>query len=337
MKRRFMTILVLVAAVLASAFKQDPEYRKARREGAIARINVCVVDNSGNGVSNANVRVFMGMNFAPLGHSISGVSDANGVFVVEGKTCGDEIVIEVDKTNHYSSCRKLCFATMGAERDVRDGKWLPFGEMVKMNLRDVRHPLKQEMGGEFVSTKALNRWIGFDLKKNDFVSPNGKGEVADLDVFIGWDGNWHPNYKGMELRIRFQNAHSGFYPVAKILDSRFHGPYHANALARYRNEEVRFYTQVLDDSTRTKKHWNENECWVVRSRCEVDADGNLVKANYSVVSSIGFACRRDGCGAIRIISLFNPTSNDTNLEPMSYEAKKWLKAKKFSDQKDVQK
>jgi ribosomal protein S16 len=327
-KKEFLIMFVLVVAVVSSAFKQASEYRKARREGAIAHIDVHVVDDAGNGISNANVCVFFGMNFAPLGHTISGVSNANGIFACDGNTCGDEIVIEVCKTNYYSSYKRLCFATMGAERDVRDGRWLPFGENVVVNLRDVRHPLNKEVRGEFSPTKALNRWIGFDLNKNDYVAPDGDGEVADLDVFIEWDGKWYPHYRGMAVRIRFRDAYSGFYPVAKIMDSQLRGPYQANVLGEYKNEEVRFYTKVLDDLTRTGKHWNENECWVVRSRCEVDENGNLVKANYSVVMSFDFACQRDGSGAIRMIGLFNPTPNDTNLEPMSYEAKKWLKSQK---------
>ncbi len=61
----------------------------ARRNGAEAELKKCVVNDEGSVVSNATVKVFMGMNFRPKGYWVNGETDENGVFLVPGKTCGN--------------------------------------------------------------------------------------------------------------------------------------------------------------------------------------------------------------------------------------------------------
>jgi hypothetical protein len=323
-------MLVACAAVLSVGFAKQGnlEYRRARRDGAIARILVHVVDDTGMDVSNASVRVFMGMNFRPKGHYVSGASDTNGLFLAEGLTCGDEIVIDVTQAGSYSSTKKICLAKMGEEHEVREGKWLPFGAKEVIELRRIRKPLDLAWQGDFVHTTNLNEWIGFDLKAMDFVSPHGRGAVADFDVRINWDGRAHKGYRGMGVKIRLTGQGAGFVVVPVRRDSSFKGPYRANVSDGYDQTSAEFYEKVLEDQTCETRLWNESSYWVVRSRCSVNDSGEVVVANYSVINSIQFSGSKEGFGGVRVIGLFNPTPNDTNLEPMSYEAKKWLKGQK---------
>jgi hypothetical protein len=328
MKRLITLTFGIVLATGVCSFKSEPEYRRARREGAMAEIRVHVVDENGSSVSNANVQVFMGMNFRPRGYYVRGTTDKDGVFTAKGKTCGDEVVIDVTKPGCYSSSRRLCFATMGAEGNVVDGRWQPQVRQEQIELRSICCPLKQEAEGDFVPTARLNVWIGYDLERHDFVAPDGSGQVADLEVRINWDGNRLQNYRGMGVDVRFTKAYSGRVEYASHADSSFSGPYAADAIAQYDQSQVSFYERVLDDQTRVRCHWDKGKQWIVRSRCEVDVEGKLIRAHYSVVDEIRYSGERDGRASIRIISLFNPTPNDINLEPMSYEAKKWLRAQK---------
>lgn len=327
MKELAIFLLGMFIGLSASAYKQDSEYRIARREGAVTQFKVHVIDELGDDVPCADIHVFMGMNFGPKGYAIKGQSDSNGVFVVEGKTCGDEIVIDVQKQGCYPSYRKICYAMMGQEREVKNGKWMPFGSEEIIVLRSICQPLEDKLSGEFVYTSRLNEWIGYDLKKHDFVAPDGTGTTSDFEVCINWDGRWLPNFRGMRVGLRFTQPYSGFYQVPSCMESSFKGPYRAVATNEF-SQAAQFSIEVKDDSSMILHTLNDDACWVVRSRCELDSEGRLLKANYSVAQYIEFVGCPNGKGGFRMIGLFNSIPNDTNLEPMTYEAKRWMKTKK---------
>ena len=315
MKCAIVLLLALPAAMDVFAVKKDPAYRMARQKGAQTKMELRIEDDGGSVVADADVSVFMGMNFREHGYWIKGRTDTNGVFNVEGKTCGDAIAIYVSKRGHYDSTMRLSFVTMGAEREVIDGKWQPYGTRYSMILRRILNPQAIEIGcGEFVLTKHLNRWVSFDMQKHDFVYPFGTGETADFDVRIEWDGKWLPDYTGMGISIRFTVPYSGYYELPKDKLSRFKGPYAADKEKTF-CQTANFYEKVVSPTERIRHHLDESKAWVVRSRCKIDEYGNLISANYSVVYNIRFCGEPDGRGGFRITGAFNPTPNDMNLEP----------------------
>jgi len=85
MRRLIVTLFMVTVAVSVFALKKDPAYRDARRSGALAKIQIRVVDDLGQNVPNADVNVFMGMNFRPQGYYLKGITNTNGIFVAEGK------------------------------------------------------------------------------------------------------------------------------------------------------------------------------------------------------------------------------------------------------------
>ena len=54
---------------------------------------------------------------------------------------------------------------------------------------------------------------------------------------------------------------------------------------------------------------------IVRSRCKVDNEGRLVGANYSTIKNVTVEAGWTGEVKMMIRYYFNPTPNDTNLEP----------------------
>jgi len=314
MKKVLVTFYVMNCILTLFAFKKDAEYSKARKDGAKAKIHLSVIDDMGMGVSNVSVRVFMGMNFRPKGYWINGVTDANGHFLIQGKTCGDEIEVFVSKNGYYDSYEKLCFVKIGKEHDVNDGKWQPYGSKYNMIIRKIINPYAVMIGGKYMFTKQLNQWLGFDLKLYDFVYPHGNGKSSDFQIKIDWDGKWLPDYTGMGISIRFTAPFSGYYEVPVQSVSRLKGPYAVDNEKEYRKTAV-FFEKVVNSSERIRNSFDQNKCWVVRSRCKIDKDGKLISSNYSVIHKICFCGEIDGSGGVRIIGAFNPVSNDTNLEP----------------------
>lgn len=314
MKRFTISILLLLSALPAVALKKDPVYRDARINGALTKVELHIEDDDGMPVEKANVKAYLGMNFRPKGKWVEGTTDTNGVFVIKGKTCGDEIEVFVKKDGYYDSHVVYCYAKMGAEHEVKGGKWQPYGAEEKIVLRRIKNQMATSIDGRFVDTKRLNEWIGYDIEKHDFVAPFGSGREADFQVSIDWDGKWLPDYRGMGVRIRFVDPYSGYYSCTINSESEFKGPYNANPEAAFQ-KDARFYEVVSEDHKRTQRIFDKSKCWVVRSRCKVDSNGRLVKSNYSIVQNVSFSGDPDGTGSFRLTGAMNPTPNDTNLEP----------------------
>jgi hypothetical protein len=313
--KKILVLFIVANCFFASlAAKKDPEYSKARKNGAEAKIHLRIVDDVGIGVSNVSVRVFMGMNFRSKGYWIDGVTDKNGYFIIQGKTCGDEVEIFISKNGYYDSHEKLCFAEMGKEHNVENGKWQPYEEKYNMIIRKVRNPQAIGFGGEYIFTKKLNQWLGFDIHMSDFVYPYGNGKISDFEIMIDWDGKWLPDYTGMGISIRFVVPFSGYYEIPIQSVSKLKGPYIADSEKEYQKTAV-FFEKVVNSSERIRKSYDQSKCWVVRSRCKVDKDGNLISSNYSVIHKISFCGEIDGSGGVRVIGAYNPTPNDTNIEP----------------------
>jgi hypothetical protein len=311
-----LLLLALPCAVFAR--KLPPEVEHAMGHGAEAKIRLKVCDDTGAPVSNASVCA--GFDMLPRPHSVYGKTDTNGVCVVKGKTNGNKVVFLVGKDGYYGSRKEISYVPMWKEHDVKDGKWQPYGAVESIELRKIRNPahLTVSYSREFNNTKVINAWIGFDLEKRDFVQPYGKGEIADLEVLFDWDGKTFADYRGIAMKTRFTEKFSGYYQCVGKTVSEFKGPYFALPDATYQ-QDADFYERVIIDPNAygrryDRRFFDENKCWIVRSRCKVDAEGNLVSAHYSIVNNIEFCYDKGGVVCICVTGAFNPTPNDTNLE-----------------------
>jgi hypothetical protein len=88
------TVITMVACfalgfVDPDAPKTDPEWSRAVRKGAMAKLELHVVEEDGKPVANANIKVIMGM--IATAYTIYGQTDTNRVFIIKGKTKGNEI------------------------------------------------------------------------------------------------------------------------------------------------------------------------------------------------------------------------------------------------------
>lgn len=321
MKMRVKETLVLLLPVLSClvfAGKLPPEVEHAMAYGAEAKICLKVCDDMGVPVTNASVCAVFDM--LPTPHSVYGKTDTNGVCVLKGHTNGNKVRFLVGKYGYYGSQKEFSYVPMGAEHDVKDGKWQPYGAIENIELRKIRNPAHLAVAHmrEFNNTKKINSWVGFDFEKMDFIHPHGKGEIADFEVFFDWDGRTFADYRGIAMKIKFPEKFSGYYQYEANAISEFKGPYSALPDATYQ-QDADFYERVINDPNAygrryDRKFFDENKCWVVRSRCKVDADGNLVSAHYSVVNSIEFGYDKGGVVCICVTGAFNPVPNDTNLE-----------------------
>lgn len=313
MKRLIVAVVLVVVATSAFALRKDPAYRDARRSGASARMQIHIVDDLGRNVPDAEVSVFMGMNFRPKGYYLKGVTNTNGIYVAEGKTCGDEIVVDVARHGYYSSVKKLCFAEMGAEHDVKDGKWQPYDGIENITLRRIVKPINLIAFDKLIDVAQTNVWLGFDMEKMDFVKPIGNGNNVDFVIKAEWDGLPAWESKSCSAEIRFLGDGTGGCYAKNVPESAFPYIYGAQPDAAYAERLVRIVDRNGDPHT-TKIPFATDSALVTRTRCVIDENGKIKASNYGCIRRFEIGPSRRGVALLRLTYVFNPTTNDTNLE-----------------------
>ena len=315
MNKLILLLWLIVITSIAFALKKDPAYRQARLKGARAKMELHILDEDGNVVPYVDVSVFMGMNFRPQGYWIKGNTDTNGVFHVEGITCGYEIEVVLSKGGYYTSTKKMCFATMGAERNVEDGKWQPYGEELAIELRRIHNPIELTQQDCFIDICETNRWMGFDMLVKDFVRPFGKGEESDIEIRAEWDGKAPIGSSMCQGELRFTKPIAGGYYVKKVVESYYPYAYGAKIDAEYAVSNIKVVNRMGDPGL-TKVPFREDSVFVTRTRCVIDEmTGKLKSANYGYIKDFMVSPSWKGKCTLRLFYVFNPTPNDTNLEP----------------------
>lgn len=308
----WVTVVVMGGSNCLAERNLSAAFKDAQTNGADARVRLCIHDEQGAPIADASIRATLSNRVSD--YSMYGVTDTNGIYVVSGRTTGDYLQFLVTKAGYYDSWKGISYIEMGKEHEVVGGKWQPFDSVHSIVLRHKQNPAASEIGrGNFALTKHLNCWLGFDIQKHDFVHPHGSGEVADFEVMIEWNGKWYPDYTGMGINLRFTMPYSGYYETPVNPVSEFKGPYAADVEKTF-CQSATFDEQVVSLTKRIRHSFNDNKCWVVRSRCKVDDEGKLISANYSVIHNINFCGKPDGRGGLRLTGGYNSTPNDTNLE-----------------------
>ena len=306
-----MVSTMLITSIYAS--KKDPEYLRAMRSGALTRIILLTTDDDGTPVPDVAINVLMGMEYREEAYFINGKTDKQGKFVVEGITKGNEIEIEATKDGYYDAFKKLCFIRRGEEHNVENGKWQPWGMEVSLPLREKRNPIPLVRIAKFIDLVSTNQWVGFDMKEKDWIAPGHKGKVADFEAKLIWDGEHLSRTKQTDLQVRFVGDGAGYYLADKTPYSAFPGVYHASTNAPLLKE---FWCRTATKNwVCTQTGVPEGKRIIARTRCKLNSQQEVIEANYS--SFRAFTVEGDGNGkADALIKYdFNPTPNDTNLEP----------------------
>ncbi len=311
-------VCVALACLHASAVFSVNDFRKLYRDGARACMDFCITDDRGVPVQDAKVDVFFDIYDRSKGTRVIANTDSNGLCRVEGRTRG-VLEIEVTKDGYYRTRDRISLITMGRRHEVKWGKWQPWGMKHKIILPKVRErsalPFKSL---DWRWTKHINEWIGYDLQLGDYVAPFGSGEVVDFEIYFAWDGKLFNDFNEIEIRLRFPDKYAGVYWADKFIGSDLKGVYTANATAKY-NSEISFGSRVFRDKKgipykRETRDFDKSKTLVGRSRCALNESGELVQTTYFQIYYMTFACDDKGV-AIRCGGFYNPTPNDTNLEP----------------------
>lgn len=158
-------------------------------------------------------------------------------------------------------------------------------------------------------TNGIER-AGFDLVKNDFMRPNGKGEVADFTIvreMAEVNGE-----KKCRFMLEFSEADGCYVVKSSFTDigGRRRGlVYSANTNAHYVSK---IELKPVDENATTRIAVDEGDCLVMRTRTVRDKNGDIVACNYSKIYGPIYIAR----GSLFVFgqSCFNPNDKDANLE-----------------------
>ena len=188
-------------------------------DGAVAAVSLKVVDEAGKPVPSANVK----MSFTTPGgdgkyKSNTGLTDNEGQFVSEGRTCWN-VVWRVEKTGYHTCWSNLYLRPYISVQGRSEGKWFRAPYPVTAVLRKKISPHKMRVYDGDVSLPLTGDSIGFDLVDGKPTPPHGKGRHCDVEFSaIHNPDEWKRGNKADRVsivKIAFQGGGNGGIIVTK--------------------------------------------------------------------------------------------------------------------------
>ncbi|GEM_PF-2294677 len=200
------------------------------------------------------------------------------------------------------------------------GPWVDdeAGEKVyKIELKPIQNPIPlyaksythYSVFGGPMNPPVSDEWIGYDLEKGDWLSPYGKGMIADL-IFLEHgerEGERVVGYYNRTIRLKFSNEKDGILPfvteevAGALAGSELASDYIAPLGAYLPEWELEISND--QDSRKAVRH-DKNRNYYFRVRTEIDEEGNVISAHYGKIYG----------DFPNIVHYFNPTLNDRNVE-----------------------
>lgn len=187
--------------------------------GAVAAVSLKVVDEDGNPVPSANVK----MSFTIPGgegkyKSNTGLTDSDGQFVSKGRTCWN-VVWRVEKKGYHTCWSNLYLRPYISVQGRREGKWFRAPFPVTAILRKKILPHKMRVYDGDISLPLSGKAIGFDLVDGKPTPPHGDGRHTDVEFSALHDPDeWKRGNKADRVsivRIAFSGNGNGGIMVTK--------------------------------------------------------------------------------------------------------------------------
>lgn len=148
-----------------------------------AKLTIRTVDDLGNPVIGAEVRVHFEHNYNPNNRTtVSGHSNDEGKFGSTRRTSGD-VVYGADKDGYYGSR-----GIWKAGQESETGEWQPWNPTIDLVMRPVLNPVPLVVRETELVTIDLVGAAAFDLVGEDWLPPYGDGVTPDF-VF-NWTGEF---------------------------------------------------------------------------------------------------------------------------------------------------
>ncbi len=290
-------------------------------------LTVKVSDDTGQPLPGAQTTI----RFLKIGgeDANSGLTDENGEFSARAEISLGTF-LRAEKTGHYTA--KL---NNTGNFQIPQGKaTVPF--VLPRALRPVPlHALRLD----YLQLPVQGEWLGYDLKAADWVSPHGKGKTADIrfkfkNEFMGYVAAGPNLERSREMSKTIAQRSGRVFSEEEfklsagkwrgVLEVSFPGPKEgvAEETKRYwYYNEMRLPHSAPEEGYKPSLRYEANTYeprqpeklvgYYLRTRVQLDADGDIISANYAKIYD---DIRFDARGMVSFWYYFNPTPNDRNLE-----------------------
>lgn len=274
------------------------------------------IDDNGNPVAGANLGFSWGLlgNPKPDTDYSNTLADGNGAASFSGETKFGRYAYGASKDGYYSTR-----GIKGQFTTNKKGQWEPWGLTINVLLRPIKRPVPMYAKALTGWLPARETWVGYDLQKGDWVSPWGKGTLADIEFRYVGSVEDNFNYDG-QLELRLPGAGNGIqsWETDQTNGSEFRMPYEApqdgyTSYWVWRNARI---TDKKPGATSTFVDESyPQRGFLLRTRAVVDSNGRIVRASYGKIHGpFIFDSRSDnGCGYISFKYYLNPDET-RNLE-----------------------
>jgi len=294
----------LVCVVIATL---NPLSGCANNLDAIVKLRV--IDDEGKPVSNVRSKVFS----ASMYDAPPGFTDTNGMVKILLKNISLEIGGRFSKQGYYDS--------LGDFWNWGSGTLVPPADTIfPVVLKRIVEPIPMQQKKVDAVFPRLNEPVGFDMEIGDWVSPDGKGQTAD--IFMTAEGFYNsPKDVSMTMRAEFPGELNGIQSfhvqssedATQLLKSVLPVPPIAPETG-YKNT-FECFTRTLPTERYGTWSLDMTRRWIYRVRVEVDKDGKIISANYGWLTSDFTFSSNKGTGKIAFTYYYNPDSKSRSLEP----------------------
>jgi hypothetical protein len=276
-------------------------YAVAENQHPIAKLSIKVLDDGGHPLSSMPVHVWLSKAVI-----VDGLTNTNGLCVVEGMCTTKDIPITVMKDGFYETKVLYQFSNY---LSIKDNKWQPWNPEITVFVRRVIKPIPMYAKKVSAIMPVLDEFVGYDLVKGDWVTPYGSGIVSDFQFKMKKHFVDIRNFNS-SLELIVTNISDGIRETAwsSFLGSTYRLP---------RKAPTGGYQTSFSISESSTNYFrpNDDQCFLFRVRSVTNVEGNITSALYGKITNpISFDVRRHVTGIVKFTYYLNPEPNDRNLE-----------------------
>lgn len=271
----YRNLFLCVAFILFFAtFQAPPAYALG-----MVKLSIKVMDEEGHSLDGAKVVLhFQGGDLDK--DATRGETDDRGTYSASGFSSDGVTGGGVYKDGYYKSVFSHDFYV------TRFGMWQPWGKELTVVMRPIVNPVPMYVRDSSFKVPVLDKEVGFDLEKADWVIPYGLGVKSDFVFKIKQIYENGDNYDAT-MTLTFTNPLDGIQVVKDDGGGDF------NAGSRFRLPRTAPETGYLQKLERRiawgsfgrQSNMEDDNNYVFRVRSEVDKNGKLKRAMYGKIRS----------------------------------------------------
>jgi len=272
-----------------------------------AKLILKVIDEKGQPLENALVRIAKGG--ATKKEAFKGKTNSEGYFSKIVETSDGIVGGAVIKDGYYKSNFNHSFFAK------KFGRWQPWEKEITVIMRPIINQIPMYISDKWITIPELDKEIGFDLIKSDWIVPYGKGEVADFVFYVKRRYENIDEFEGTMI-LSFSNEFDGILEIKDDLG----GIYGIGSIFRLPRFAPKggyisnLKKSISAGSTGWHNDKNEDSNYIFRIRSKGNENEEISKSIYGkILGDIVFDIRGTDTADIKMRYYLNPDGT-RNLE-----------------------